>query len=166
MKENSAMKIFKYKFSTTTKVFIYLGLALAAAAFGLTLYNVISGSYNNYSNIIYPIISYAAMFFVSILLFIILISLLISSYYAVGDKKFKTSFGLIKSTFLTDKVQSVALDRETNKLTVHFNDDTFIVIVVKSEWYEEFINELIKCNPAIEYTIISKTNSPDDQLKK
>ena len=160
------MKVFKYKFTNLTKIFIYAGLVLASAAFGVTLYNVLSGSYKNSAVIAYPVIGYAAMFFLSVMLFIISVSLLVSSYYAVGDKKLKTSFGIIKSTFNTDNIESVVLDRETNKLAVHFKDSSFIVIVVKSEWYEEFIDEILKCNPDIEYTINSKENSPDDQLKK
>ncbi len=160
------MKIFKFKFTATTKVFIWLGLALSAAAFGVTLYNVLSGGYNNSANIVYPIIGYAAMFFVSVLLTVILISLLVSSYYAVGDKTLKTSFGIIKSKFDTDNIESIILDRETNKLAVHFKDSSFIMVVVKSEWYEDFITEILKCNPKIEYSIKSKENSPDDELKK
>lgn len=157
------MKIFKYKFSVAARVFIWLGLALAAVAFGITLYNVLAKNYNNSANIVYPIISYAAMFFASVLMATMLISLLVSSYYAVGDKKFKTSFGLIKSVFDTDNIVKILLDRGNGKLTVHFKDDSFIVIVVKPEWYEEFIAELLKCNPAIEYTINSKINTPDDK---
>lgn len=160
------MKVFKYKFSVLTRVFIWLGLALSAVAFGLTLYNVLSKSYNNSANIIYPIISYAAMFFVSLLMAVILISLLVSSYYAVGGKKFKTSFGIIKSTFNTDNIVKILLDRVTNKLTVFFKDNSFVVVVVKTEWYEDFISELLKCNPEVEYIINSKTNTPDDQPKK
>lgn len=160
------MKVFKYKFSTLTKVFIWLGLALSVAAFGFTLYNVLSGSYKNSVNIIYPIIGYVAMFFVSTLLAVILISLLISSYYAVGNKILKTSFGIIKSKFDTDNMESIVLDRTTNKLAVHFKDSSFIMIVVKSEWYEDFVTEILKCNPNMEYSIISKENSPDDDLKK
>ena len=160
------MKVFKYKFANVTKLFIWAGLILSVAAFGITLYNVLSGSYNNYANITYPVIGYAAMFLVSVLMFIILLSLLVSSYYAIGDKILKTSFGIIKSQFRTDDMESIVLDRATNKLAVHFKDSSFIMIVVKSEWYEDFIAEILKCNPKIEYTINSKENSPDDQLKK
>lgn len=160
------MKVFKYKFSALTRVFIWLGLALSATAFGITLYNVISKNYNDSSNPVYPIISYCALFFASALMAVLLISFLVSSYYAVGENKFKTSFGFIKSTFKTDDIVKIVLDRETNKLTVHFKDASFVVIVVKAEWYEDFIAEILKCNTSIEYSIISKTNSPDDELKK
>lgn len=160
------MKTFKYKFTKVTYVFIYLGIALAAAAFGVTLFNVLSGEYKSAPNIAYPIIGFAAMFFVSVLLFVILISFLVSSYYAVGNGTLKTSFGIIKSKFSTDDIESIILDRATDKLTVNFSSGTFMVIVVKPDWYEDFITELLKYNSKIEYTIKSVENSPDDQLKK
>ena len=159
------MKIFKYKFTALTKVFIWLGLALAATAFGLTIYNIATGSYNNSSNIVFPIISYVAMFIASVLMSVLLISLLVSSYYEVGDKKLKTSFGIIKSSFDTNNITSIVLDRKTDKLAVYFKDGSFIAVVVKREWYEEFVNELLKCNPAIEYSINSQTSPPDEKPK-
>lgn len=160
------MKIFKYKFTRLTLIFIYAGIALAAVAFGITLFNVCTGSYLDSANIVYPAIGYAAMFLVSVLLFVILISLIISSYYSVEGKTLKTSFGIIKSKFDIEKIDRIVLDRQTDKLAVHFDDTTFIMIVVKPEWYEDFISEIIKANPKIEYSINSKINSPDDKTKK
>lgn len=160
------MKIFKFRYSKLIIVAIYAGIALALAAFGVTLYNVIKGDFLQSSNIIYPILSYGIMFLISVLMLVILVSLLVSSYYSVDSKILKTSFGIIKSKFKIENIESIVLDRQTNKLTVHFVDKTFILIVVKPEWYEDFISELIKNNPKIEYTINSKENSPDDQLKK
>ncbi|MCH5146896.1 MAG: PH domain-containing protein [Clostridiales bacterium] len=160
------MKVFKFKYSKLTTAFIYIGLALAVAAFGVTLYTVIKGDVFSVENKIYPIISHGVMFLVSVLLFVILLSLIISSYYSVGNNILKTSFGIIKSKFKIDNIKSVMLDRKTNKLTVHFADNSFILIAVKPEWYEDFINELLKNNPNIEYTINSKQNSPDDDQPK
>lgn len=160
------MKIFKFRYSKLIIAAIYAGVALALAAFGVTLYNVIKGDFLQSSNIIYPILSYGIMFLISVLMLVILVSLLVSSYYSVDSKILKTSFGIIKSKFKIENIESIVLDRQTNKLTVHFVDKTFILIVVKPEWYEDFISELIKNNPKIEYTINSKENSPDDQLKK
>lgn len=160
------MKVFKFRYSKLIIAAIYAGIALALAAFGVTLYNVIKGDFLQSSNIIYPILSYGIMFLISVLMLVILVSLLVSSYYSVDSKILKTSFGIIKSKFKIENIESIVLDRQTNKLTVHFVDKTFILIVVKPEWYEDFISELIKNNPKIEYTINSKENSPDDQLKK
>ena len=160
------MKVFKFRYSKLILAAIYAGIALAIAAFGVTLYNVIKGDFLQSNNIIYPILSNGIMFIISVMMFVILVSLLVSSYYSIDNKILKTSFGIIKSKFKIDNIESVVLDRKTNKLTVHFADKAFIVIVVKPEWYEDFISELIKNNPKIEYNINSKENSPDDQLKK
>lgn len=159
------MKVFKFRYSKPITGVIYTGMALAVAAFGVTLYKLIKEDILQ-STDIYPIISNGIMFIISVLMFVILISLLVSSYYSIDSNILKTSFGIIKSKFKIANIESVVLDRQTNKLSVHFADNSFILIVVKPEWYEEFIGELLKCNPKIEYTINSKENSPDDKLKK
>lgn len=160
------MKMFKFKFSKLTTVFIYVGIILAVASFGVTLYNVIKADYIYSDKAVYSIIGYVAMFIVSVLLLVILISLLLSSYYSVGGDEFKTSFGIIKSKFKISDIEKVMLDRSSDKLAVYFKNNSFIMVVVKPEWYEDFVNELLKCNPQIEYIINSVKNSPDDQLKK
>lgn len=160
------MKVFKYKFTKTITVFIYLGLALSVAAVAADTYLVIAEGIKSAANPVYPIIQYTLMYVVGILLFIILLSLLLSSYYAIDGTTFKTSFGIIKSKYEVNKIQSIILDRTTGKLSVYFNESTFIVIVVKEEWYEDFIDELLKANPKIEYSVKSKENKPDDTEKK
>lgn len=160
------MKVFKYKFTKAITVFIYLGLALSVAAVAADTYLVIAEGIKSAANPVYPIIQYTLMYVVGILLFIILLSLLLSSYYAIDGTTFKTSFGIIKSKYEVNKIQSIILDRTTGKLSVYFDENTFIVIVVKEEWYEDFIDELLKANPKIEYSVKSKENKPDDTEKK
>ena len=160
------MKVFKYKFTKAITVFIYLGLALSVAAIAADTYLVIAEGIKSAAYPVYPIIQYTLMYLVGILLFIILLSLLLSSYYSVDGTTFKTSFGIIKSKYDVNKIESIVLDRTTGKLAVYFNESTFVVIVVKEEWYEEFIDALLKANPKIEYSVKSKENTPDDNEKK
>lgn len=160
------MKVFKYKFTKTISVFIYLGLALSVAAVAADTYLIIAEGIKSAANPVYPIIQYTLMYVVGILLFVILLSLLLSSYYSVEGTTFKTSFGIIKSKYDVNKIQSIILDRTTGKLSVYFDENTFVVIVVKEEWYEDFIDALLKANPKIEYTVKSKENKPDDAEKK
>lgn len=154
------MKIFKYKFTKLLITFIYLGLALSVAAAALNTYFLIADGISQNANPIYPILQYSLTYLVAVLLFIILLSLLISTYYAIDGTTFKTSFGIIKSKYDIEKIKSIVLDRTTKKLTVYFDEQTFIVIVVKVEWYDEFITSILKVNPDIEYTINSK-EEPD-----
>lgn len=155
------MKVFKYKFTKLIIALIYAGIALSVLVIGLTTYYVVVSNIGTAVNIVYPILQYSLMYLVSILLCIILISLLVSSYYSIDGKVFKTSFGIIKSKFDVEKIERVILDRTTNKLAVYFDENTFIMIVVKEEWYEDFINSLLKANPKIEYTINSKESDID-----
>ena len=155
------MKTFKYKFTTTTLVFIYLGLALAAAGIALNTFNIFNERVWLYSNNSLDIIRYVLVYFVSIALAVILISLLVSSYYSIDEKKFKTSFGIIKSSYDVKTIRLIHLDRATDKLSVYFEEDKYLVVVVKKEWHNEFIDTLLKYNPEIEFSIDSKVNDID-----
>ena len=42
---------------------------------------------------------------------------------------------------------------------VGYLDKSFIVIVVKDEWYEDFTDEILKVNPKIEFSIKSKDST-------
>ncbi|MDE7076587.1 MAG: hypothetical protein K2O62_04625, partial [Clostridia bacterium] len=64
----------------------------------------------------------------------------------------------IVSKYDVEKIKEVVLDRKTNKLTVHFESGEFIVVVVKQEWYESFIDAVLEANPKIEYTVNSLEN--------
>lgn len=159
------MRTFKYKFTKVMTVFICLGLALSVAAAGINTYYVVAEGIASAANPVYPIITYTLMYAVSLLLFIILLSLLLSSYYAIDGKTFKTSFGIIKSKYDIEKIENIVLDRETNKLSVYFDENNFIVIAVREEWYEDFIDLMLKANRNIAYTIKSKENKKDDDKK-
>ena len=161
---NHGMKIFKYKFTKLIYALIGVILVLSVAGFAITLWQVIDFGIDT-ANPTFTIIRYILMFIVTIALIVILISLLISSYYAVDakSKTIKTSFGFIKSSYDIKTIDTVMLDRTTNKLTVVFEDEHFIVIVVKEEWYEDFVQAILDVNPKIEYTIKSKTSTNDDE---
>ncbi|MBE7088364.1 MAG: hypothetical protein E7370_02410 [Clostridiales bacterium] len=156
------MKTFKYQFTKLIKALIYVALILCAVGFGITLYQVIRYGLASAPNPEYKIIQYVLMFAVSVALAVILVSILKNSYYAVDDKYFTTCFGLIKSKFEIEKVQTILLDTKLNKLSVYFKGEIkdgvetegqFIVIVVNEEWYNDFVTAILKVNPTIEYRI-------------
>ena len=159
------MKTYKYKFTKLMTAFIWIGIALSVAAFGLNTYFVFADGIDEAANAFYPILRYVLMCFVSVAAFVLLLSLILSSYYQIKDKKFKTSFGIIKSKYDINKIETVLLDRTTNKLSVYFNDKVFIVIVVKEDWYDEFIDALCSANRNIEFSINSKEKPDDDENK-
>jgi hypothetical protein len=143
------------------KGLIYAGLAACVAGFCVDLYWTIAVGTSYAADPVYPIIQYVLYYFITITLFVILLSILINSYYQVDEKNFVTSFGLIKSKYPVDQIELCTLDRTTNKLTVTFLNSEYIVIVVKQDWYNEFIEALLAANRKIEYSIISKEDEKD-----
>ena len=160
------MKKFKFNFTKLTLVFIYIGIALAVIAFGANTYFVISEVIGQSVDNLYTILRFVLMYLVSVLLFVVLVSLVLSSYYEINGTSLKTSFGIIKSKYDIEKITEIILDRNNRKLSVYFEDKSFIVIAVKEDWYEDFTNALLEANPKIEFSIKSKENSPDDDLTK
>lgn len=158
------MKIYKYKFTRLLKALMVLGMVLCALGFGVNLYYCIVNGARHAANPIYPIMQYVLMFFVTVVLFVLLLSIMLRSAYVIDGKVFKTRFGLITSKYDIEKIENITLDRKTDKLTVAFSSGEFIVIVVKQQWYDEFVTELLLTNPKIKYDIISLDNN--DQEKK
>ncbi|MGN0807759.1 MAG: hypothetical protein ACI4MN_04870 [Candidatus Coproplasma sp.] len=162
------MKKFKYKFSKLITALIYAGIALSIAGFGVNLYYCISTGIKGAADPVYPILQYTLMFLVTIGLTAILISVLTNSCYIIDGKVFKTKFGFIVSKYDVDTIDSIVNDKKTGKLTVTFTNEQYMVIVVKQEWYNDFIEALLAANKKIDYSIISldKTDlDKEDKLK-
>lgn len=160
------MRKFKYKFSRLTTALIYVGLALSAAGFAVNLYYCIANGIKQATDPVYPILQYAIMFFVTVALFALLISVLLSSCYIIDGKYFKTKFGFIVSKYDVQTIDSIVDDKKTGKLTVTFESGQYIVIVVRQEWYNDFIEALLAVNRSIEYSIISLDKDDADPDKK
>ncbi len=163
------MKKFKYKFNTVTYVLIALCLALAVAALILNTYYVCTEGISKAVNIVYPILQYVLTYFVALAVLLLLVSLLISSYYSVTDEYFTTSFGIIKSKYKVQDIDMIVLDKtnpkKKNRLSVYFNNDTYIVVVVKPQWFDAFTDALREANPNIRYDIETPEDLPRDEDK-
>ncbi len=157
------MKIFKYKFTRLLKALMIVGLILCVVGFGVNLYYCLSNGVKHAADPVYPIMQYVLMFFVTVVLFALLLSILVRSAYVIDGKVFKTRFGFIVSKYDVEKIEIITLDRKTNKLTVTFTSGEFMVIVVKQDWYEEFVTALLLSNPKIKYDIISLENKDLDK---
>ncbi len=156
------MKIFKYRFSKLIIALISVGLVLSAVGFGINLYQVLRFPPTQATDPIMSTIQCVLMFLVTVALAVILISAFISSYYAVDDKHIITSFGIIKTKYVIAEIKSLELNKNTHKLSVYFHNEQYIVIVVKEDWYQDFVDEILKVNPDVIYTI----NSEPEQTNK
>ncbi len=160
------MKKFKYSFPRVTFILIIVGLAVCLAGFIVNLYVCITQGISYAVNPFLPLILYILMFFVSIVAGGLLTSVLCSSYYAVDEKSIMTAFGFIRSNYDLKQAEVIVLDRETNKLLLYFNDESYIVIVITPAQYPDFVQAVIDNNPSVEYAIQSLENEPKDKDKK
>ena len=160
------MKKFRYSMPRLTLILIIAGLAVCLAGFGLNLYVCITDGTSYAVNPAIPLTLYILTFAVTAAAGGLLVSILVSSYYAVDGKKLKTAFGAIRSSYPTDDIDALLLDRATDRLYVRMKDGGIINVVIKSAAYADFVQAVLDANPAIEYAIQSLENTPDDKNRK
>ncbi len=164
------LKTYKFRFSPMMIAVFSVGIALCAACFALTSWQFIefiSGLRGDITSA-WEWIKYLLLYFVSILLAVLLTAMLIRSRYMITEKHLVTQFGVIFSKYEIKKIRSVCLIGGTKKLNVYFDDfkNRFITIVVKEEWYDDFIETLTSINERIEFDFTSPEKKDDTKKKK
>ena len=149
--------VFRFRFSPLILAVLVAVLVLCAACAALATWQVVDLLQSGDPSNAYDWIKFGLMYFASILFAVIVIAMLIKSQYIVTDKELILQFGLIKSNYELKKIYSVKIFRKSNKLTIYFDDfkTKYMIGVVKEEWYDEFIKELMKRNEKLEIDCIS-----------
>lgn len=162
---NRAMKVFKLKFTRTIYIILGFVLAVGAAVFALTLWQVIDFGLRHSAMPAFTIVKYVLMFFVSVALIVIGVLFLTRSFFAVDGKKIKLSFAALPTTYNAEDIDAVVLDRATDRLSIVFKDEKCIFVTISPEKYTDFVQAVLEANPAIEYSIQSKTSTGEDEKK-
>ena len=166
----SPVKIYKFRFSPLMITVFAVGIALCATCFAMTSWQFIEFAQGIRGDItsVWEWLKYILMYFVSVFLAVLLIAMLIRSRYILTEKRLITQFGIIFSKYEIKKIRSVALLSDSRKLNVYFDDfkNRFITIVVKEEWYDDFIKTLTSINEKIEFDFTSSQNKRDDTKKE
>ena len=164
------IKIYKFRFSPLMIAVFSIGIVLCAACIGLTGWQFaefVGGARGDMTSV-WEWLKYILLFFVSIFLAVLLIAMLIRSRYVVTQKQLITQFGIISSKYEIKKIRSIALLGGSKKLNVYFDDykNRFITIVVKEEWYDDFIHTLLSINERIEFDFTSAEDEKNGKKKK
>lgn len=160
------MKKFRYNFPKLTLILIIAGLAACIAGFTVNLYVCITQGVTWAVNPYIPLATYILMYLVIIAAGVLLAGMLVFSYYRVDKNSVTTCFGLIRSSYDVSKIDTIVLDRETDKLLVYMEDESYIIIAIKSSQYQDFVQAVIDANPVVGYAIQSVENTPDDHNDK
>ncbi len=162
---------FKFKFSPVMLALFALLFVLCAAGIGLTTWQFVGFLKSGDLASPYEWMKYLLLYLVSVLLAVLLVAMLVRSRYVVTDKELILQFGFIKSRYQLSKIYSVRLFKGSRKLAVYFDDfkTEYTVIVVKEEWYDDFVQALVKRNARISYdftTAEEEKNWKNEQKKK
>ena len=151
------VKTYKFRFSPMMIAVFCIGIVLCAVCFALTSWQFVEfviGVRGDISSV-WEWIKYILLYFVSVFLSLLLIAMLIRSRYIITERRLITQFGIIFSKYEIKKIRSVCLVSGTKKLNVYFDDfkSRFITIVVKEEWYDDFIKTLTSIKKKIEFDL-------------
>lgn len=150
------MNTYKFKLSKLAILFCILGLLLGIGAGIYTGFRIYKYGFSS------PllIIQYIVIILIALLAIVLFTSILIRSVYKVNDKEIILWFGFIKSVYKISNIESVHLFTKTNKLVLYFKDEKYTVIVVKPEWYNDFIKDILSRDSKIRYDV-STTDSDE-----
>lgn len=150
------MKQYKFKLSKLAILGCVAGILLGLIGIGFTAYRIYRYGFSSAQ----LIIQYAVVLIVGLLAIALFAAILIRSTYKITDTEIVLWFGFIKSAYKISDIESVHLFTKTNKLVLYFKDERYTVIVVKPEWYHDFIQQLLSKNKNIRYDI--STTDQDD----
>lgn len=154
------MKHYKFRFTNLILGLLWAALVLCVAGF---IWNIIRFMQTGAASV-YEWLQYGILFFTTVFFAALIVSMFICSRYTITDKQLITQFGFIRSKYSIANITSVHLFKGAGKLAVYFNDNKYMVIVVKPEWYEEFIKELLQRNDKIGFSF--STAEEEEEIKK
>ena len=156
------MKTYKFRLSKLVLALLIAALVASFGGIGFTAYRIYR---LGFSTVLLGI-QHVVILIACALLIVILVSILIRSCYKITDKEVLLWFGIIKSAYKIADIESVHLFTKTNKLVLYFKNERYTVIVVKPEWYNDFIKELLSKNSKIRYDVSTTDGTEDDDVTK
>lgn len=156
--------VFKFRFQPLILCVLVVGLMLCAACVALTTWQFVGFVQGDISSV-YDWLKFLLLYFVGIFLAILIVAMLIKSQYIVTDKELIVQFGIVKSKYEIKKIFSARIFKKSNKLTIYFDDfkTKYMIIVVREEWYDEFVKALGERNEKIEFDYV--TAEEEDEWK-
>lgn len=151
------MKKFQYKFTPLSIVFIIAGILAGAACVALNavrFFKLLDSSVATSSD--YMSVMLATV--IGLLAVVILIAVLLNSYYAVENKNFVAKWGFFTNKIALKDITRIAHFKLSDKLVIYYSVDNFFVINAKLTDYEGVIDELKSANPKIIYIENSENN--------
>ncbi len=150
------MKKYKYKFSNLIIVVLILGCVLAVGALTLNAYRFISNVKQNNELLLYDYLSLILVIALSVAFIVCAIWALLNSHYQITDKAVILKWGLIKTTILASDIVEIKLITTKNRLELIFKDESYFIVVIQNNSFNDFVDELRSKFPKIAFVQISE----------
>ncbi len=154
------MQKFKFKFKTYVYIIMSCALVLALATIAMTVFRLVNGYDPT------KLMSIIITTLISLFIVILLVSIMISSYYAVDDKNFILRWGILKNVIPIKEITKLSYDSDKDKLTVYFGaEENFMVISLDKVNPMDIVDALRKNNKKILFESYSSTSDEDNEKK-
>ena len=152
------MKIFKFAFSSTAKILMFIALVLTTLGGVWNIFNIIA--YTSYAIVNWVKIGgYILLIVFDLFLLILVVCIMSNSKYTIDNEKLVLKYGFITSKILIKEIIAITHFKISNKLVVYLQTGKFTVINIDKNLYEDFVVSVREHNRAIIYN--SKTDGED-----
>ncbi len=142
---------FKYKYKNYMYLIFALIYVLAVVCFVWNLYRLIVSLDNPVQMTAYEYIRIALCLVLPIAFVAFVTSAIISSYYLISEKQIKVAFGFLSDKYKISEVSSLVKNIRTNRLTMVFDDESTLNVVIEPAKFDDFCSEIMKHNRNISY---------------
>ena len=152
------MKRFKFRYSAVVLILLLLVIVLMGVGLYFNIYNAVISIKESTTKFI----SHLLISLLSLLLIAFSISVLISSKYLIKNGNLFVYFGFIKNKVDVNEIVEITHFKKSNKLVIYFSDQTYTVIVISPEDYDDFVLAVREENKKIYFdTKIDGEDTPD-----
>ena len=137
------MKKFRFQFNVYIAILLTLTLLIGLTALGFNIYSIF------FLPPFDSVIKYIALAVICLLLVAFILLVLFNSNYAIKNNRIILTFGFIKTFYDTDKLVQFTLFEEGKILVAYFCDQTYTRIVIKTQEFDKFIEQVKNINPKI-----------------
>ena len=149
------MKSFKFRYSKTVWILLYIVLLLSVSGICWNLFNL----FTFINDGAFKTVAYALIILLTAFLLVFVISVMAYGRYVIKDKEIIQYFGFLKSKILLDDIIAITHFKKSNKLVMYFKDAKYTVIVISPSEYDDFVVSIRKINPSILFS--SKIDGED-----
>jgi hypothetical protein len=142
------MKNFRFNFSVLVIILLILVNIVCLGGLIFNVYNLISYIKSSSDKIINSCI----FTILNLAIFSFALSISLLSKYHIHEKGISLNFGFYKITYKFDEILSLTLFKKEQKLVLYFKDSKYTLIVINSNYFDNFIKKMREIAPEIPFS--------------